>query len=399
MDSIQLPNQEQLAVSAGREVNSHGRFYQNGAAYSVEAKLAIANTYQQLARTSKYGRPNLSQIAREHCVDVKTVKKVEDELLVYGRVRCPNEIRANADRPVGPGSICLNPIELYIILRLRDEDPRRHLHNYRDWIMLLTGKTVSIQTISQVLLHGFPFKGSLLKPNLIPFDKFKPENEVRAYRFLETLFAVNPGKVVFADEKHLKGQELFSQKVRRCPETGQVPSILVDSDFRNTHSITGFCTINRRKVAPIWYLIHNKTNNKDLFYETAYQAGMDGFFEPHDVLVLDNSGVHNDVEDMMWRCFRVLVIFLPTRTPEWNPKELIWSSLVQKLGAMPITALEAIRRQRGEAGWNVGTNSIVALAAAKILDEMSFDEVCKHYSKCFNFFPQWRNLKEKASQL
>ena len=122
------------------------------------------------------------------------------------------------------------------------------------------------------------------------------------------------------------------------------------------------------------------------YFMRRVEAGCDGFFESYDVLVLDNWSGHNDIEDMMLRCFRVLVIFLPTRTPEWNPKELIWNSLVQRLGNMPFTALEEIRKLRGDAGWNVGTNSIVALAAAKILDEMTFDEVCKDYRNATTSF-------------
>ena len=59
-------------------------------------------------------------------------------------------------------------------MRLCWEDPNRHLLNYRDWLLLLIGNKVSMD-----------IRGSLVKPNLIPLDKFKPENHVRALNISE----------------------------------------------------------------------------------------------------------------------------------------------------------------------------------------------------------------------
>ena len=93
-------------------------------------------------------------------------------------MQAPNQLRASEDRPVGPGSISLTQVEMYIILKLRREDPSRHLSDYRDSLMHHTGTRVLRETINQLLLRGFPFKGSLVKPDLVPLDKFKPENEI-----------------------------------------------------------------------------------------------------------------------------------------------------------------------------------------------------------------------------
>jgi hypothetical protein len=50
-----------------------------------------------------------------------------------------------------------------------------------------------------------------VKPNLTPYDKFKPENETRAYQYLYMLSWHSPERVKFGDEKCLKGQELFTR--------------------------------------------------------------------------------------------------------------------------------------------------------------------------------------------
>ena len=80
MDGRGLPTRAQLALSSGREISSNGRMYVNGAACDMEIKLAVADTYQRIARERRLVRPNHSEIAILHSVDPKFVKKVEEEL-------------------------------------------------------------------------------------------------------------------------------------------------------------------------------------------------------------------------------------------------------------------------------------------------------------------------------
>ena len=115
-------------------------------------------------------------------------------------------------------------------------------------------------------------------------------------------------------------------------------------------------------------------------------AGQDGFFEPHDVIVADNATVHREVAEMLWQCYRVLVIFLPTRTCEWNPMELIWQTMVKRMNNRPLCA---IRREHG-----YGKN-ILANTAKHELDRMTTDEVKEYYAKCYSFLKHWKTLSNK----
>ena len=390
MDGRGLPTRAQLALSSGREISSNGRMYVNGAACDMEIKLAVADTYQRIARERRLVRPNHSEIAILHSVDPKFVKKVEEELWCHGRVLSPQEIRGNADRPIGPGSISLSQYDFFIIMRLYWENPSRGLKSYTDYLWLMTGNIVCTNTIKRVLHEGFLYKGSRLKPNFLPLDKFKPENVNRAYEYLTTLFTLNPEKVIFVDEKHGKAQEVLLKYVRRDPTTGIVPSLLTESDFRNTYSITSFCSINRRKYHPLWYRIHTGTNGKQEFWETSLAALRDGYFEEYDVVVADCATIHNDIEDLFWQVGKVLFIFLPTRTPEWNPKELNWQLLLQRLSRLPLDAIKTMREDYG------GGQDVILAAIKEELDGFTFDDVEKNYAKCYDFFPHWRALRDKA---
>lgn len=267
------------------------------------------------------------------------------------------------------------------------QDPNRQLRDYRDYIMLHTGNHVSLDTISRFFLHGFPYKGNLMKPNLIPLDKFKPENEIRAFEFLNVLFDLNPEKVIFADEKSVKGEDLYNREVRRNPITGEVPAVITPSDFRNAHAITSFCSISPQKRHPCWFrILSNISNDKEEFYRTVELAINDGYFEPHDVLCMDRATIHNEIEEMLWQRCRVLVLFLPTRSPEWNPKELVWQTMVKRMKSRPLRALQ----EQYEFGAR-----IVAHEAALALSQTTIFEVREYYAHCYSFLARWRALSYK----
>ena len=154
--------------------------------------------------------------------------------------------------------------------------------------------------MSWLFLRDFPFKGSLVKPNLVPLDKFKPENEIRAFEYLNTIFNLDLYKILFVDEKHLGGEEIFSRKVRNNPLDNSILVVATTSDFCTTYNVTGFCSISKIKRHPIWYRITSCNNNADEFYHTCEMAGQDGFFEHNDVIVADNATVHSEAADMLW---------------------------------------------------------------------------------------------------
>jgi hypothetical protein len=59
-------------------------------------------------------------------------------------------------------------------------------------------------------------------------DKFSDKNIERTVEFVNYIRRLNPSRVKFGDEKHLKGKEMFDRKVRKCPVTGKVEEVVVD---------------------------------------------------------------------------------------------------------------------------------------------------------------------------
>lgn len=98
-------------------------------------------------------------------------------------------------------------------------------------MLYFTGTKVSTETISRFFNEAFPYKGSLVRPKLVPYDKFKIGNEIRAYEFLNVLRTLKSWKVIFGDEKSLKGED--SKKSRRNPVTGTFLKMFRLILFRN----------------------------------------------------------------------------------------------------------------------------------------------------------------------
>jgi hypothetical protein len=360
----------------GASVNANGGIYISGAAYSYTKKLEVAMAYRHGIQQNP--PVSVASIAKKCSVSRPFVDRIIDELDTHNRVLHPSTV-VHERRDT---KLC--GFSAAVVLRLYMEEPGRSTRSYRDLLYEYTGLYVSESTISRFFLHNFPYRGSMVKPNLVPLDKFRPTNLAKLIDFIDFIVRERPDKIKFGDEKHLKGQEMYSRKVRRNPITGEVPAILTNSDFRRTHNITGFCGMDQR-TNPLWFKIERSVdgnNNANSFFDNIVEAIMDGFLRPGDVLVLDNAPIHTGgdntvLADWLWSRFEIFVAWLPTRSPELNPIELVWSYLVSKLKTYPLTTMRENMRASG------CSTDAVAYVAREILDGVSHEFVWKCFKHCY----------------
>ena len=374
-----MDDREAFISQIGGAVNMHGGIYSPGVSYGLSKKIHVSVEYQleRLAcQNNAKAKVSLNRIARCCEVGWHFVWKVRDELHLHGRVLRPHKIYMKRVVPRGPGSKTLDRFDKCVLMRLLDDDPSRSLRSYSDRLEEYTGKKVCRTTICKWFLHAFPIRGGMVKPNLVPYDKFRPENEMKAYEYLFMLSHFSPERVKFGDEKLLKGQDLYNRQVRVNPMTGVAAPIITDPDFRNTHSITGFCSIDPR-TTPMWFRIHRANNNAEQFKADVEGAIASGFLGKRDILVLDNAAYHTGKQnrtlaDWLWTKQGIYALFLPARTPEWNPIELVWATLVKR---MKMINLKKLRDE-------VGTDC-AAFAAEKVLSNISRRDIEKNYRHCY----------------
>lgn len=330
--------------------------------------MEVALKYRELQRTNGPRPVTHRQLAAEAKVSKGYAQKIINELRDGGlQGNKPGRVKT------GVGSRTLTKNDEAVLLELRSAQANRTLEDYRRELFQWTGTLASESTICRWFQETFPHKGSLVKPNLVPRDKFTLENLLRTIEYLNLIRQVDRHRLKFCDEKLIKGSEIYSAKVRRDPMTGRADSVIVDSDFRNNWTVVGFCGISRASL-PFDFYIHEDTNNAATFAWCVEQSVQKGFLQPWDVLVLDNASIHRyrdaaTPEDWLCDNYRILLVFLPTRSPELNPTDLMWNVLVQKLKHWD---LRGPRPMRGA----------VARAAQAILSSFTHDDIEKAYTKC-----------------
>ena len=167
---------------------------------------------------------------------------------------------------------------------------------------------------------------------------------------------------------------MFDRRTRRNVLTGEVPPQFTNSDFRNTYAVVGFCGIDVGTDDAVFFRIHNGSNDAESFSMDIEMAVACRFLKGGDVLVLDNASIHDKGEneglaDWLWHRFGIFVLMLPTRTPEWNPIELVWRLLVSRLKKYPMRRLRAYRQHA------------VAMAACEVLSGIMHSDVAVCYAQ------------------
>jgi transposase len=240
---------------------------------------------------------------------------------------------------------------------------------------------VSHQAIADWFNKRFDHKGNLLKSNLVPLDKWKPENKIRYYEFVQKLQLYNNhSKYNFIDEKHIYNKDCYDSKVRRDPLTGVLPCIHVSGDFREAYNIMAVISANPDKPSPIDYTIGEENGTSEAFVGFMTYLIAKRFLRHHEFVVMDNARIHSMgnatvIENMLWETvidglpLHILVIYLPTRSPELNPIELVFHILAFRIRSFRY-------RTAGPC------DKAVLYKAAQVLDDMDYGLIARCCAHC-----------------
>ena len=94
-----------------------------------------------------------------------------------------------------------------------------------------------------------------------------------------------------------------------------------------------------------------------------------------DILVLDNAAIHvsgenEDLGEYLWDRFKILLLTLPTYSPELNPIELIWNVMVQRMQSFTL-------------GTEIAEGySVKELAVYVMKNTITMEDSRKSYKKC-----------------
>ena len=155
-----------------------------------------------------------------------------------------------------PGSrIGLTQDHKCFLLWLRFEDLFQTNDDYVDQFFFKFGIKLSQSFITRWFRDRFVTRGGLIAAEILSIDKFRPEHISCYDGFCVYVRDLEMYWFCFCNEKALKGAELFNVKGRADLFTGERPTHVVNSDFRNTYCVIGMCSISRRKSKAFVYTI------------------------------------------------------------------------------------------------------------------------------------------------
>ena len=196
--------------------NKHGNIYLNGGKYPIELKVRVAHAYMK-ASNNLSRLANITHLATKMGVSRGYIQSVTDELMVHGYI---TERTHPSKGTLGcPGRTKLTALDYWFLIYLYREEPSRTLRSYANELESFSGVIVSRQTIYNVLTKAFNYKDKLRTANLIPLDKFRENNILRANEFIGTIRKIPLHRIKTFDEKLLKNSEGLARRVRRDPIT------------------------------------------------------------------------------------------------------------------------------------------------------------------------------------
>lgn len=359
--------------------NENGGVYIPGKSYGKEKKYEVVNAFVTLAFQTG-STPSLRKIADTVRVSHVYVKKVLDETKTNSIFGDP---RATLFEKKKIGDMLTAEEEMFL-LSLHACDATRPNSSYQRELFLTYGTLVSRSFVTNWFSKRFDFKGHFRKPNLIPLDKFKEENMQRFCEFEDKIASLpDHRKFHWCDEKHLVNSDVFQQKVRADPRSGRVGFIAVPGTFREAYNLMAIINGDVSRAFPVDFTISKENGDSNAFVAFILYLIQKRWFRHHDVLIMDNAAIHTGgaadiVEELLWKSvvdgreLNVLVVYLPTRSPELNPIELIFHVLSRR-----------VRSWRCQSPQNlVLSEDAVVKETCRILSSMDFQLIGKCIGHC-----------------
>ena len=142
-------------------------------------------------------------------------------------------------------------------------------------------------------------------------------------------------RLVFSDEKPMKEVMIFP-KVRRDPFTGESPKNKATSSSRNRFNILAAVNLKGGDVPPVYFEVVEATTNAAIYCQFVCKLIEHDVLERGDVFVVDNCTVHNQgddsgLPDALMDLYGIYFVTLPPYSPEFNPTELVFNCLTQRI--------------------------------------------------------------------
>ena len=309
--------------------NKYGSYYVSGRPFTADRWVTIMDIYKDMVAMT--GKCSIRQLAVVAGVSRTSAKKA----IEYHEKGTIDYLPRGTKRK-GIGSLIgFKPEHHAYIYELYSRKPSRPRDVYVSKLQEKFNISVSQQFISDWFKTIGPFKGNLRETSLFPPDKESPRVQKLRDEYMDFIKCVqNHRKIVFADEKPMKEQDLFSL-VRRDPITGIVPTNKGKANSKNRWNILSAITVKAHSRA-VESLIFEECTDACLFLQFVGHLIEVGTLASGDIFVVDNCSIHmhgenKHLQENLFNDLGILKVPLPPYHPELNPTELVFNTLVQRM--------------------------------------------------------------------
>ena len=223
------------------------------------------------------------------------------------------------------------------LYELYRENPSRPLRGYTQELFVRYGLIVGYDTAERWFNRVGPFRGSLRVTNAFPPDRDSLRAVHQLGLYLDFIKDVNPVRLVFADEKPMKEKDVY-RRVRRDPVSGCTPRHKMNANGKNRYNILAACTL-KPLTRSVEYVILKTTTTAPIFLQFVRHLVESGTLVTGDVFVVDNCTVHvmgdnSGLKETLLADYGILMMTLPPYSPELNPTELVFNTLLQRLASV-----------------------------------------------------------------
>lgn len=332
-------------------VNRSGGYYDPGVKLTPRAVADIIENFVAARDDSTFtmkGLAKLSKVSESAAFKYVTIFESEGVGALVAYMGQPHRADSSSG---GSGAHTLDIIGVGLLMECYTRNPSASLDVYQEFLRS-QGFTVSHATLSRVFTSYNMRRG---KPNMIPFDKWSDRNLINLHDYLEFIQNIHWSRLIFFDECHHDGRDVFCRKVRRDPITGAFPDVAVPGNFRERFNVFASCqAATHNGNWPVQGSISTDNGDAAGFADFVMDCARRGCYARYSVGVLDNAAIHvgevgDALAEFLWEYpsphhnfqpLRMLLQPLPTRYFELNPQELVFAFSTKKILSYDISELD-----------------------------------------------------------
>ena len=149
---------------------------------------------------------------------------------------------------------------------------------------------------------------------------YKEQNPEQVEAYKEILEDISPEKRVYVDESGFHAY--YEREYGYAPRGEKVLGEISGMRFQRTNLVAG--QIGGRTIAPMYY---EWSTNAEIF-EFWFEEKLMPELSAGEVVIMDNARFHRErILRQIASRYRVMVLFLPPYSPDYNPIERLWANM------------------------------------------------------------------------